>query len=201
MSLISHPIPSLLGLIQPLFVGGLLLIALGAPPASADQIDDFSVAEVQPCGLPRMVITDEPAGGKSQAELSVADGVLRVTGALKPGRGMPGFVSLPLVLNPDGSARDLSAFAGVRLVVKVEQGSLSVQVSSTEITNFDYHTSAPITRNSDGLKEVRIPFSSLQQIWSAPTALNLATITSINLVAAGVAPTDFAYAVDEIGFY
>lgn len=195
-------LPSLCGLIHPLFVGGLLISAWGASAASAEPaFDDFSVDAVQPCGLPRMVITDEPAGGQSQAEMSVADGVLRVSGALKPGRGMPGFVSLPLVLNPDGSARDVSSFTGVRLVVKVEKGSLTVQVSSSEVTNFDYHTSPPIARNSDGLQEVRIPFSSLRQVWSAPTELNLATITSINLVAAGVAPAAFAYAVDEIGFY
>lgn len=190
---------SLLSVSTLLMVGGLLLSPSAA--AATATVDDFSVAEVQPCGLPRMVITDQEAGGSSQAKQSVADGVLTVTGSLKPGRGMPGFVSLPLVLTADGSPRDLSAYEGVRLLVKVHAGNLTVQVSSTEITNFDYHTSAPISRHSEGIKEVKIPFSSLKQMWSAPTKLNLASVTSINLVAAGVAPSEFSYVVDEIGFY
>lgn len=188
--------------IQPLLVGGLLLNPLSAGATSADaSVDDFSVAEVQPSGLPRMIITDQEAGGGSQAEQSIADGILTVKGFLKPGRGMPGLVSLPLILTADGSPRDLSQYKGVRLLVKVHSGNLSVQVSSTEITNFDYHTSAPIGRHSEGIKEVKIPFSSLKQMWSAPTKLNLASVTSINLVAAGGAPAEFSYVVDEIGFY
>lgn len=76
-----------------------------------------------------------------------------------------------------------------------------MQVSSTEITNFDFHTSAPIARKPGEFQEVRIPFKSLKRAWSEQTALNLATIRSVNLVASGMARDAFAYAVDEIGFY
>ena len=124
-----------------------------------------------------------------------------MTGTLKPGRGMPGFVSLPLILSADSSPRDLSSYEGIRLIVHVAQGSLSVQVSTTVVTNFDYHTSAPIARDSEDLKEVRIPFAEMKQMWSAQTALDLSEVTSINLVSAGMAPGDFAYTIDEIGFY
>jgi hypothetical protein len=81
------------------------------------------------------------------------------------------------------------------------KGLLSVQVSSTEITNYDYHTSAPVTRKPGAFQEVRIPFAAMKRAWSEQTPLNLKTITSINLVAAGMAPDAFAYEVDEIGFY
>jgi hypothetical protein len=202
MKSLPYFVPALTGLIQPLLVGSLLLNPLATRAADlAPPFDDFTTAEVQPSGLPRMVITDQEAGGSSHAEQSIEGGLLTVSGSLKPGRGMPGFVILPLVLSADGGPRDLSQYEGVRLMVKVHAGNLTVQVSSTEITNFDYHTSAPIGRHSEGIKEVKIPFSSLKQMWSAPTKLNLATITSINLVAAGGAPAEFSYVVDEVGFY
>ena len=194
--------PTVAGLLPSLMIAGLLLSPLTARAVDPSSlVDDFSVAEIQPSGLPRMIITDQEVGGGSQAEYSITEGMLSVTGSLKPGRGMPGFVSLPLVLAADGSPRDLSQHEGVRLLLKVYAGNLSVQVSSTEITNFDYHTSAPIGRHADGIKEVKIPFSSLRQMWAAPIKLNLASVTSINLVAAGGAPAEFSYVVDEIGFY
>jgi hypothetical protein len=188
--------------ISPLFIGGLLLTALDARAETAPaMIDDFSVAEHLSSGLPRMIITDKEAGGSSAATQAIAEGKTTVTGSLKPGRGMPAFVSLPLILTADNSPSDLSAYEGIRLIVHVATGNLSIQISSTVITNFDYHTSQPITRDSKGLNEVRIPFSAMKRIWSAQTALNLKEVTSINLVSASMAPASFAYTIDEIGLY
>ena len=62
---------------------------------------------------------------------------------------MPAFVSIPLVVAPDGSPTDMSEYTGVKLRVKVKSGALAVQVGTAVITNFDYHTSAPLTRNPD----------------------------------------------------
>ncbi len=202
MKSITDLLTSLPTLIHPLLLGGLLLAPLQARADSQGPlVDDFSDDAQMTSGIPRMIITDKDAGGSSVATQTITDGTTNVTGNLKPGRGMPGFVSLPLVLAPDSSPRDLSTYEGVRLVVHVERGNLSVQVSSTDVTNFDYHTSQPITRDSDGLKEVRIPFAAMKRMWSEQTALNLSTVTSINLVSAGMAPGAFAYTIDEIGFY
>jgi hypothetical protein len=74
-------------------------------------------------------------------------------------------------------------------------------VSSAEITNFDFHTSAPIARKPGDFQEVRIPFAAMKRAWSEQTPLDLKAITSVNLVASGMAPGEFAYEVDEIGFY
>ena len=164
-------------------------------------IDDFDQADLQPTGMPRMIIDDNQAGGQSNASTTFADGVMTVSGKIMPGRGSPGFVSIPLILSNDGSSTDLSKFTGVRLRVKLERGSLIVQTSTTDVTNFDYHSSAPITRDPENFQTIEVPFSSMKQVWSAPTDLNLKTVTSINLVSAGMAPEAISYHIDEISFY
>ena len=78
---------------------------------------------------------------------------------------------------------------------------LSVQVCSSEIQNYDYHTSDPVLRQEGGFQEVRIPFRALKRRFSEQTPLNLKTIVAVNLVAAGMAKGDFAYEVDEIRLY
>jgi hypothetical protein len=164
-------------------------------------LDDFSDAGQTPAGAGRPIITDKDIGGQSHATGTCANGIFAVDGKLVPARGLPAFVSVPLVISPDAQPQDLSAYEGVRLLVKVKKGLLSVQVSSTDITNYDFHTSAPITRRPEAFQEVRIPFTAMKRAWSEQTPLNVKTITSINLVAAGMAPDAFAYEVDEIGFY
>jgi hypothetical protein len=178
-------------------LGGAILAATPAPAPAL--VDDFS--SVTRLGTPRFVITDKDLGSQSHAELACADGVLTVHGELVPGRGVPAFISVPLVLAADMKAQDVGAYEGVRLRVKVLQGLLTVQVASAAITNFDYHTSAPVAAGRDASQEVRIPFTSLKRAWSEQTPLDLTTITSVNLVAFGMAKGDFAYEVDEIGFY
>lgn len=175
----------------------ILLCAADAPAL----LDDFSNPDSTPTGGIRPVITDKELGGKSEATVTCANGVFAVEGKLVPGRGAPAFVSIPLLMSPDAQPQDLSNREGVRLSVKVKKGILAVQVSSTEITNFDYHVSAPIARQPGDFQEVRIPFAAMKRAWSEQTPLNLKTITSINLVASGMAATEFAYEVDEIGFY
>ena len=184
-------------LLFPLWSGPL---PLWAAEASA-VVDDFSSPEHTYSGAGRMVITDKDAGGQSTAAATYDGGVLKMVGKLAPGRGMPGFVSVPLMLNPTAQPQDLSAFTGVRLRVKVSQGMLMVQVASADITNFDFHTSAAIVRQPGDFQEVRIPFAKMNRAWSEQVPLNLKVITSVNLVAAGMAPGAFTYEVDEIGFY
>ncbi|HEX2101385.1 MAG TPA: CIA30 family protein, partial [Candidatus Synoicihabitans sp.] len=140
-------------------------------------------------------------GSQSHASQTCTNGILVVRGELVPGRGVPAFVSVPLILAADLQPQDLSAYEGVRLRVKVAQGTLLVQVASTEVENFDYHTSGPVAAQRAEFQEVRIPFKEMKRGWSGPTPLNLKTITSVNLVAFGMARQAFAYEVDEIGFY
>jgi hypothetical protein len=164
-------------------------------------LDDFSDAKQNSHGLDRILVDDKGAGSQSHATLNCVQGVLAVKGELVPGRGVPAFISLVSLLSAEGKPQDLSGYEGVRLRVKAGKGILSVQVSSTEIQNFDYHTSAPITGKSGEFTEVRVPFKDMRRAWSEQTALNLKAITSINLVSFGLAKDTFAYEVDEIGFY
>ncbi len=185
----------------------LLLVALCGPLAAsapgADTpavVDDFAQADKTSRGAGRMVIDDAGAGSKSHATQRVADGVLVVEGELVPGRGAPAFISIPLLLRGDAAPQDVSAYAGVRLRVKINQGILTAQVATADVDNFDFH-SAPVVAKRGEFTEVRVAFTDMKRAWSAQTALNSKLVTSVNLVAFGMAPGKFAFEVDEIGFY
>src|SRR5262245_30170220 len=180
----------------------LALCPIAARAASAPLLlDDYSDSKRNKNGVERLLFDDKTAGSSSQATQKCENGVLSVKGELVPGRGVPAFISLVSLLSADGKAKDLSACQGVRLRVKVTKGILCVQVGSSEITNYDYHTSTPIIGKLGQFQEVRIPFKDLKRSWSEQIALNLKSITSINLVSFGMAKDAFAYEVDEIGFY
>jgi len=187
----------------------LVLLLLGTfgplvPPAQgADRsalIDDFTNATQTSRGATRLLIDDKGMGSQSVATQRCENGVVVVRGELKPGRGVPAFISVPLLLTPDGKPEDVSAYAGVRLRVKLIHGGLTVQVSSAEVDNFDYH-SAPVVATGGEFVEVRVPFATMKRAWSEQTPLNLKHVTSVNLVAFALAPGAFAYDLDEIGFY
>ncbi len=190
-------------LLRPVFVPVILLIATSShvlraePPAL---VDDFSNPAQTTRGAGRLLFTDKDAGSQSTATQRCENGVLLVQGELKPGRGAPAFISIPLLLTPDARPQDLGACTGVRLKVKLIQGGLSVQVASAEVTNFDYHA-APVAAKRGEFVEVRVPLKDLKRAWSEQTPLNTRTVTSVNLVVFGMAPGAFAFEVDEIGFY
>jgi len=185
------------------FITSLLALrAMAAEPAKAPLLlDDYSDAKNNKQGVERLLINDKEAGSSSTATQKCANGVLSISGDLVPGRGVPAFISHVSLLSADGKPKDMTGYAGVRLKVKVTKGILCVQVGSSEITNFDYHTGAPIAGKRGEFQEVRIPFKDLKRAWSEQVALNLKSITSVNLVSFGMAKDAFAYEVDEIGFY
>lgn len=181
----------------------LLLLVAGGPALRAGAsalVDDFSNPAQTAHGAGRLLFTDKDAGSQSSATQRCENGVLVVQGELKPGRGAPAFISIPLLLSPDAKPADVSAYKGVRLRVRLTSGTLTVQVSSADIDNFDYH-SAPVAAKRGEFAEVRVPFADMKRAWSAQTALNLKLVTSVNFVAFGMAPGAFAFEVDEIGFY
>jgi hypothetical protein len=181
------------------------LVALGSiasrAAAAPALLDDFADAEHTHTGAGRFVVDDKAMGSGSHATQKIENGILVVRGELVPGRGLPSFISVPLLLSADAKPQDLTGFEGVRIRVKVIKGILTVQVASSEIQNFDFHTSGQVTGKRGEFSEVRLPFKGMKRAWSEQTPLNLKTITSVNLVAFGLAKTDFAYEVDEIGFY
>jgi hypothetical protein len=164
-------------------------------------LDDYSDAHRNKNGAQRLLLDDRTAGSNSRATEKCEGGVLSVGGELVPGRGAPAFISQVSLLSAEGKPKDMAGFNGVWLRVKAIKGPLSVQVATSTITNFDYHTSAPIPGKGGEFQKVRIPFKAMKRAWSEQTALNLNNVTSINLVSFGLARVTFAYEVDEIGFY
>ena len=177
---------------------GPLATKAAAPPLL---LDDYSDPKLNKNGVERLLIDDKGAGSSSKATQKCEHGVLSVKGDLVPGRGVPAFISEVSLLSADGKSKDLSSYQGVRLRVKVIKGILCVQVGSSEIQNYDYHTSAPIAGKRGEFQEVRIPFKEMKRGWSEQTVLNLKSITSVNLVSFGMAKDSFAYEVGELGFY
>ena len=176
------------------------LLPASVHAAAPALVDDFSAADHTTGGAGRLVIDDKGAGSQSHATQRCENGVLKVEGELVPGRGAPAFISVPLLLAPDGKPQDISAYKGIRLRVKLGQGPLSVQVSSADIQNFDYHAAVVVAKRGEFV-EVHLPFSDLKRAWSEQTPLNPKNVTSVNLVAFAMAKTAFAFEVDEIGFY
>ena len=185
------------------FPSVLILLAAGSPAQGAAApalVDDFSNPAQTARGAGRLLFTDKDAGSQSQATQRCAAGMLIAQGELKPGRGAPAFISIPLLLSPVAQPEDVGAYTGVRLRVRLTQGTLTVQVASADVDNYDYH-SAPVVAKRGEYAEVRVPFADLKRAWSTQTPLNVKVVTSVNLVAFAMAPGAFAFEVDEIGFY
>jgi hypothetical protein len=169
--------------------------------ALVSTIDDFSDPDTSSLGIARLFVDDTSAGGQTSVQHSVDGGVLSASGEILPPRGQPGWASTVLLLDPQGLPQDASAYEGVRLVVRVNKGNLSVSANSSEITNFDYHA-AQVTRQSDGeFHEVRIPFTQMKRAWSEQTPLNTRTLASLSLVAFDIQQGAFDFEIDEISFY
>jgi len=164
-------------------------------------VDDFSNNKSNNLGIPRQFIDDKIAGGQTHTEIDVSGGKLHIKGEIVPPRGQPGWASSVLLLNAEGIAQDASKFKGVRLLIKVDNGNISVSANSIEVTNFDYHAAMVAVQSDGKFHEVKIPFTSMKRAWSEQTELNAATINGLSIVAFGMQKTSFNYEIDEVGFY
>ncbi len=186
---------------------GLAIAALiAAPDHSVAQnldslVDDFSNAEVNSMGVPRQFLNDSMAGGGTSMSPTVSDGILSVSGDIAPPRGQPGWASSVLILDPEGLPRDVSAFTGIRLLIKVNKGMLSVSANSTDVTNFDYHAALIVAKSDGEFHEVKVPFKSMKRAWSEQTALDTRTIASLSIVAFDVQNGAYDFEIDEVSFY
>ena len=164
-------------------------------------IDDFNDDANNSIGLPRQYMNDTMVGGNTTTELSVSNGVMQLSGEIVPPRGQPGWASAVLLLDGEGKPVDASEYSGIRMRVKINSGMLSISANSTEVTNFDYHSSVVMAASDGEFHDVKIPFSSLKRSWSEQTFLNTQTINSLSLVAFSIQKASFDYAVDEVSFY
>jgi len=164
-------------------------------------VDDFSDPNNNSFGIERQFIDDTVVGGQTRMEHTFEEGVFSAKGEISPPRGQPGWASTVLRLEPEGLPQDASAYEGIRLLVRVNKGNISISANSSEITNFDYHA-APLTRQSDGeFHEVLIPFKQMKRVWSEQTELNTKTLTGLSIVAADIQQGSFDFEIDEVSFY
>lgn len=188
--------------IQPLLLSTLLVSAsISYGSNLAPIIDDFSDSQNNNLGFPRYFLNDSMSGGGTKTEQKIAEGVISTKGDIVPPRGQPGWASFALPLEAQGIPKDSSAFEGIRLLVKVNSGNLSISANSTEITNFDFHAAAVAVAADGKFHEVKIPFTSMKRSWSEQTPLNTKTLNSISITAYDMAKGSFDFAVDEVSFY
>ena len=199
----TNPLASLT-LVARATVFGVVCVATLNPAiagALGPTVDDFSDPNKNSLGIDRLFMDDTTAGGHTKTKHSIEGGVLSGTGEIVPPRGQPGWASTVLLLDPQGLPRDASIYEGIRLLIRVNKGILSVSANSSEITNYDFHA-AVVTRHSDGdFHEVKIPFASMKRAWSEQTPLNTKTLISLSLVAFGIQKGPFDFEVDEVSFY
>jgi hypothetical protein len=164
-------------------------------------VDNFSDPSTNSLGISRMFIDDTTAGGGTQTQYLIQEGVFSAKGDIIPARGQPGWASTVLLLDPQGLPQDASAYDGIVLRVRLNKGNLSISANSSEITNFDYHA-APLICPSDGeFHEVKIPFSKMQRAWSEQTPLNIRTLTGLSIVAVDLRKGSFDFEIEEVSFY
>ncbi len=164
-------------------------------------IDDFSDKQNTLFGTPRMSLTDVSAGGKTSANTLVENGVIKVTGDIFPARGQPGWSSLVLPLAAQGQMHDASQHSGIKLMVKVNQGSLSLSANSAEVTNFDYHAAQVFVKADGQFHEVNIPFNSMKRMWSKQTPLKPQTLNSLSIVAYSLQKASYDFELRNVSFY
>lgn len=180
------------------------LLTFSSSTLSADlpsMIDDFKHVNNTNLGTPRISISDTAAGGKTVTKINVSKGVIKFKGDIIPPRGQPGWSSLVFPLGPKGSAQDASKFSGIRLLVKFNNGNMSISANSIEVTNFDYHA-MPVVVKADGkFHEVKIPFKSMRRMWSEQTKLNTQTLESFSIVAFSPQRASFDFEINEVSLY
>lgn len=167
----------------------------------APVVDDFSNIKNNNLGIERQFLDDKMVGGQTTTAIAVSNGKLHIKGEIVPPRGQPGWASSVLLLNAENLPQDASQFEGVRLLIKVDNGSVSVSANSAEVTNFDYHAAIVAVKPDGKFHEVKIPFSSMKRAWSEQTQLNAKTISSLSIVSFGIQKTHFDFKIDEVGFY
>lgn len=164
-------------------------------------VDDFKSATRSSLGIERVFLTDQTAGGGTTNDVQVSKGVMQVTGDLLPPRGQPAWSSSVFPLGQQNANQDASLYQGIRLVVRVNKGSLSLSANSTKVTNFDYHT-APVIVPSDGkFHQVDVPFETMKPVWSQQTELDPKTLASLSVVAFSLQPSSYDFELEHVSFY
>jgi len=164
-------------------------------------VDDFDDSTNNSLGIPRQLINDTVSGGNSSAQLTVAKGIMSVKGKIVPARGQPGWSSMVLPLDVKSMEEKGNQFNGIRLLIKINTGNISISANSSEITNFDYHAANVVVTSHGEFHEIKIPFSSMKRMWSEQTELNAAKINSLSIVSYNLQPGNFDFELDEVSFF
>lgn len=164
-------------------------------------IDNFDNSTNSNFGYPRQFINDTVMGGGTKTQQNVNDGKIMLSGEIVPPRGQLGWASTVILMGEEAQSIDASEYNGIRLRIKINTGSVSVSVNSTDVDNFDYHSTVINVAPDGNYHEIDLPFDSLKRSWSEQTQLNTKTINSLSVVAFGLKKTAFDFEIDEISFY
>ena len=199
MKLLSQPMQRLLKTV--LVIHFIVFSGFALSNVLTPIIDDFNNGTKNNIGIERLFITDQTVGGTSTNEVQIIDGVMQVKGKLVPPRGQPAWVSSVLPLDQQNNPQDVSKYKGVRLLIKVNKGIISLSANSTKVTNFDYHTALVNIPNDGQYHQIDIPFNTMKRTWSEQTKLDLKTLVSLSIVAFSIQPSTYEFELDQVSFY
>jgi len=169
-------------------------------PLGQALVDSFASDSLRSAlGTTWRVYRDEAVGGASTADVRVSGGTLHVEAAIRPGPGGFGFVELALPLDAAEAPRDVSAFDGVRVRLRVLRGSLALKLRTAEVTNHDHP--AVLVGPSDAVQELTLPFAAFGPLWSPPVPWTGRRVLGIALSVGGAAAEEVAYEIEELAFY
>ena len=178
----------------------LLRAPASTPPIEQALLDDFASGTLTSAlGTTWRVVRDEAAGGNSTIEAAVRGGALHVEAAIRPAPGGLGFVEVALPLDGADAPRDVTAYDGVRVRLRVRHGTLALKVQTAEVTNYDYP--AVVLEPSAVVRELELPFSAFAPLWSPPVEWTGRRVLGLAFSAGGVEPAEVAFEVEELALY
>lgn len=174
--------------------------ATASRPVAQALLDDFESGTLTSAlGTTWRVYRDEVVGGTSTADVLVSGGVLRVEATIRPAPGGIGFIELALPLDESGAPRDVSAFDGVRVRLRVWRGILALKIQTAEVTNHDHP--AVLLGPSEAVLDLMLPFPEFGPLWSPATPWTGRRVLGLALSAGGTEAGEVAYEIEEIAFY
>lgn len=174
--------------------------ATAPQPVAQALLDDFESGTLTSAlGTAWRVVRDEAVGGTSTAEVAVKDGALHVEAAIRPAPGGLGFVELALPFDAAEAPRDVSAYDGVRVRLRVRRGTLALKVRTAEVTNYDHP--AVLLGPSETIEELTLPFSDFGPLWSPPITWTGRRVLGLALSAGGTEESEIAFEVEKIALY
>lgn len=163
-------------------------------------LDDFSSQNlVSTIGELWRVDIDTAWGGTSTIRTEKQGGMLRVSGKMQSGKGMPGLAGVSLLFDTLSTLFDVSEFDGIKVRVKAVKGTLLLKLLTAGVKNYDFHQVA--IANTGDFQTLELPFAKFRQLWSAQIPWTGKDVRGVAFWVSGFMAEEFDFTIDSIELY